>query len=468
MTTQSHILSTASSNDQWLSLGAALFLIGAALVGLRFATVDGPVLPPFLPAWGMAVLITDLMTAYLLFGQYRVLRQPALAALAGAYIFSSTIIGPLVVAFPGVWDQGPAGVGPQTTIWLWTLWHIGFPGLILLHVVLNHLCPRELTGRPGMAAGLGLLLLPLGLGIGCVALTYGRDLTPLVVKGDYSLMLAHWSGRLMIAVNVLALVGSAIGLRRHSPIQLGLCLAILASALEVIVTLAGGSRFSLGWYLAKADSLCVAAIVLAVFQRELVRLSRHLRQLNLKLTAMAAIDGLTGITNRRRFDEQLEVEWRRAKRDGTALSLILIDVDFFKKYNDLYGHVLGDETLRQVAATLAATARRPGDMAARYGGEEFVLLLPGTDQAGAMQLGARVNEAIRALAIPHGQGTASGIVTVSVGVAGWDGGMPAPADAEQLLRLADAALYEAKGSGRDCTIGPTEPGAGQQPALAMI
>ncbi|PZR87201.1 MAG: diguanylate cyclase [Stutzerimonas stutzeri] len=168
-----------------------------------------------------------------------------------------------------------------------------------------------------------------------------------------------------------------------------------------------------------------------------------------KLAALAASDGLTGLANRRSFDERLEHEWARAAREGTPLSLLLIDIDHFKKFNDRYGHPAGDTCLRTVAGILAAHARRPADLAARYGGEEFALLLPNTDHAGCEQVGTRLLEALRAAQIPHALNPPSEVVTASLGGANaW----PAPATSKtcaSLVEVADRALYFAKEAGRD-------------------
>jgi diguanylate cyclase (GGDEF)-like protein/PAS domain S-box-containing protein len=171
-----------------------------------------------------------------------------------------------------------------------------------------------------------------------------------------------------------------------------------------------------------------------------------------KLAALATSDGLTGLANRRAFDERLALEWARAAREGTALSLLMIDVDHFKKFNDRYGHPAGDGCLRAVAGVLTALARRPGDLAARYGGEEFALLLPNTDAEGCEQVGQRLCEALRELKIPHGLNPPSRRVTASLGGAtAWPNSATA-LNGASLVGAADRALYAAKDAGRDCLI----------------
>lgn len=166
-----------------------------------------------------------------------------------------------------------------------------------------------------------------------------------------------------------------------------------------------------------------------------------------KLASLAATDALTGLANRRAFDERLADEWARARRDGTQLSLLLIDVDHFKKFNDHYGHLAGDGCLRALGRILSAISRRPADLAARYGGEEFAVLLPNTGPDGCVEVGEGIRQALHDLAMHHAQNPPSRLVTVSVGAAT---SLPSQApDSSTLVAAADRALYAAKDSGRN-------------------
>ena len=195
----------------------------------------------------------------------------------------------------------------------------------------------------------------------------------------------------------------------------------------------------------------------------LARVKTHLRMKRMadELRRAASTDALTGVANRRLFDESLKREWLRGRRTGDALSLLLIDVDHFKLYNDRYGHPQGDDCLRQVAQALMSACHRPADLAARYGGEEFMLLLPQTPVQGAQWVAERVLAAVQALGIPHeglvDQGSAAisrPIVSVSVGVACHDDGSICRAASHAtckpgaLVLAADQALYAAKRAGR--------------------
>jgi diguanylate cyclase (GGDEF)-like protein/PAS domain S-box-containing protein len=176
----------------------------------------------------------------------------------------------------------------------------------------------------------------------------------------------------------------------------------------------------------------------------------QLAEANRRLEALAGQDALTGLANRRAFDDALSREYKRAKRDRGRLALIMIDVDFFKSFNDHYGHPAGDECLRRVSGAIGSAIRRPSDLAARYGGEEFAVLLPDTDEAGAAQIADRIRQNICRLELKH-HACANSIVTVSAGVAsvGRDDFEAAP---EALVQSADRALYRAKDSGRNNVI----------------
>jgi len=177
----------------------------------------------------------------------------------------------------------------------------------------------------------------------------------------------------------------------------------------------------------------------------------ELRALSQELEALASTDGLTGLANRRTLDDRLEKEIARCKRSRLPISLIMIDIDKFKAFNDLYGHPTGDECLRRVTTALRAGAKRPGDLVARYGGEEFAILLPETDEAGAFVLAEQLRLAVRSLNLEH-LGSEKRIVTVSLGVASLVHDGKADTASELIIR-ADEALYIAKGAGRDRVMG---------------
>ena len=182
----------------------------------------------------------------------------------------------------------------------------------------------------------------------------------------------------------------------------------------------------------------------------LARVKTHLTlyQQTKQLRELTNIDGLTLIANRRHFDNFLENEWRRCLRSQASLSLIMIDIDFFKLYNDHYGHLKGDEVLKSVAQVINHFSQRPGDLACRFGGEEFVMILSRTDYESAHTLANKVREKVESLAIPHEKSEVKNVITISLGVSSV---VPNRNDTSQhLTELADKKLYKAKADGRNC------------------
>lgn len=208
-------------------------------------------------------------------------------------------------------------------------------------------------------------------------------------------------------------------------------------------------------YLRKPVSEVVLAAKVRAMQRilamrnSLVALTTRLDDMNRELVRLSTVDSLTGIANRRRFDDVLYKEWRRAMRRQYPIALLMCDIDFFKQYNDAQGHQAGDECIRSVARAIEDTLKRPGDLVARYGGEEFSAILPDTNFDGAQLVAESVRNAVAELGIPHGRSSVASRVTLSVGAAIVVPSRGAPATGEQLVEAADKALYAAKSAGRN-------------------
>jgi two-component system chemotaxis family response regulator WspR len=184
--------------------------------------------------------------------------------------------------------------------------------------------------------------------------------------------------------------------------------------------------------------------------RRLREMQAQLEASNLELQRISCQDGLTGIYNRRHFDTYLENEWARAARDGASIALILCDIDYFKPYNDHYGHQAGDDCLQRVAQVFRDVLQRPADLVARYGGEEFVVVLPHTEVDGAMRIAEAMRARVEHLALPHQYSKSGSVVTVSLGIAAL---RPSPKNRLQdLIALADRALYQAKQQGRNRSV----------------
>ena len=221
-------------------------------------------------------------------------------------------------------------------------------------------------------------------------------------------------------------------------------LAAAAVDLPLILTFVFGAiaAIAIAWALWIRRTMAREAELLQLLRER----TEQLEDANERLKTLSFADALTGVANRRAFDQSLDSEWRRAVRSKQPLSLLMLDIDNFKSFNDTYGHQSGDQCLTAVANELGRVPQRAGDRVARYGGEEFAALLPSTDPPGAMALAERMRAAVEALNIPHTAGV-GGCVTISVGratVESTDG-----MSAETLVAAADAALYNAKRSGRN-------------------
>ncbi len=186
-------------------------------------------------------------------------------------------------------------------------------------------------------------------------------------------------------------------------------------------------------------------LAIAIQQAELYK---QLQAANFELGRLATLDGLTQVPNRRHFNQYLELQWREAHREQTSLSIILCDVDHFKKYNDTYGHLAGDDCLKAVANALTDMIKRPDDLAARYGGEEFAMILPRTDLTGAAHIAEAIRQQVYALQEPHRSSDTADVVTLSLGVASIVPTSPEQSF-QELINQADQALYKAKGTGRN-------------------
>lgn len=449
---------------------AAAIVVCSTLVFLNvvpFAKLPLTPVPAFIPIYQSALLINDLITVVFLLGQSQFSRGKALTVLAGGYLFTALMSTAHALTFPGLFS--PAGLldaGPQTTAWLYMFWHGGFP----LFVIAYAYCGYEQPRHAGVLTPLMAAIVFAGVGVCTLYATSGQRFLPAIMQAN------HYTPALILVVSsvwMLNLVAALVVSRRRPLAILDLWLIVTMCAWMFDIALSAmfnAGRFDLGFYAGRIYGLAAASLVLVMLLSgnsrlylQLIRLHRSEREKTVALQRMSTVDALTGIANRRAFDDALSEEWRRMLRRGTALSLLLIDIDFFKRFNDAYGHVVGDQCLRTVAQTVASRARRAGELAARYGGEEFAVLLPHTNLAEASKVAELICDAVRQREVPHEQSAAAPYVTISVGVASISAfpeaaaafsreGMAANAfssGATVLVETADHALYAAKTAGRN-------------------
>lgn len=452
----------ASRTQRVFALLVCCLMLGGAGVVYSRSDVSLPVLTAFLPIFSTTIVLTEGITSLLLAAYFRVSGLPSVAALSGAYAFTALTAALQLAVFPGVFTAtGLLGAGMQTAVWIWVIWHAGFPLLILLAAAQRRFEPGAAAARRSGAVTACAAVL-LGFGFSLLAIFRSSWMPLLVAHGSYARLSHGWIGIAVEAIAVLGLCAHAYSTRLRSPLDLWVGVALVAMLADVTLTLAGSSRFSLGWYAARCASLTSSIVVLAALIFETSGLYIRLARANRALAVEAALDALTGLFNRGWFDRHFEAEALAARRADSCLSVLMIDVDHFKDYNDTYGHVRGDECLRRVARALQSALRRQDDYVCRYGGEEFVVPLPNCSHTVALRIGESLRHAVRALAMPTASNPA-GFVTVSVGVATTSDVI----NTAELIKAADVSLYRAKLAGRNRVVGKPEPVDVPVPAFAQ-
>jgi diguanylate cyclase (GGDEF)-like protein len=420
----------------------ASVILATALTAMPFGRLALPVNPSFLPAFGAMTLVSELITGCLLLSQARLAKDRAPLRLAVAYLFSAAALIPHFLAFPGVVAPTQLIGATASAVWLWCAWHGGF-GVLVLAFALGR--PRRLRRWDIAVALTGVAMSVFALA--WVATTGLRWLPVILVDGNFDRITTLGIAPTILLVTCLAACVVVVKQGLRDPLSLWLSVSILAAILDVALTMTGGGRYTLGWYLSRTLSLITGLTVLIALLYELVIQAGRVAEVNAELETMLRTDVLTGLANRRAFETAVSAEWRRARREQTATSMLMIDIDLFKGFNDRYGHPAGDVCLCEVAAALSGQTRRPGHLAARIGGEEFVVLLPNTEEAGATQVAERMRASVAALNLTHA-GSALGHVTISIGVA-----TRRPIELEEetssLMDAADSALYQAKAAGRN-------------------
>ncbi len=444
---QATFLSTipAEPRERRFALAVVLVSLFAFLFAAPFARTPLPQAPAFIAVYQSALAICDLVTMMLLFGQFMMLRTRAILVLGSGYLFTALIAIVHALSFPGLFaTTGLLGGGGQSTAWLYMFWHGVFPLTVLYYVL--HKGDQNLIQRPvlaivaSVAAVLGVLL-----ALTLVA-TAGESVLPAVMAGN------HYTPAMVGVVTTvwtLSLVALLTLWRRkpHTLLDLWLMVVLCAWLFDIALSaVLNAGRYDLGFYVGRIYGLAAASFVLVLLLLESSALYGKLAVAHDRLRELASRDGLTGIFNRRHLDEYLGIELLRCKRDKQPITLMMIDVDHFKKFNDSYGHPSGDACLRAVATTIAGAIKRPGDLAARYGGEEFAVVLPDTDNPGAVGVAEHIRSQISDSAIPH-KDNAAGRVTVSIGLATLT--TNAMTSVQDLMESADRALYQAKASGRN-------------------
>lgn len=424
-----------------------------------------PEIEPFLSASIAWLIFGDLLTAYIVYSQYRASGFPSLLVLSCTYLYTGLMTTMHIATFPGLLkNMLQFGPESQTAGWLWVFWHGGFAIGILLYIFTKMRWSKPLETVEQIfnlgTAGIVITLLTV-FGMLELAMASGDLLPDIIHHGDYRKLNTSGIGPIIWILNLTALLAVGYRTKGQTVLNLWLTVAVLALLMDITLTLFAGTRFTLGWYLAKMNSAFAATVViisalsevnrlfirLSEQHRQLVESGKQLEQVNEKLTQLTNLDGLTEIPNRRRFDEILAWEMVCPEERLTSLSLLIIDVDCFKAYNDHYGHQGGDQVLKWIAQTIYNGVKGIHGFAARYGGEEFVVVLSDCDAEETRQVAEMIRKAVADLAIKHEVSMAGSHVTISIG--GYCLAPKDPLDQQDLIRRADHCLYKAKDAGRN-------------------
>ena len=440
-----------------VAISALIFLAAAPFAKMPLAQM-----PAFIPIYVSWLVIGDLITAALLFGQFNVLRSWPLLIVAGGYLFTACITAAYAIVFPGLFaPPGLFGSGGQTTSAMYMFWHAGFPLVLMVYSRFKVRGPRAdsyaspYLRQNGRGAVFSTIAVVLAIVLGYTAFaTAGSEYLPAFLDGNRTTDLGR---SVLYGVWLLSLLALVVLWRSkpHTVLDMWLLVVMCVWLFDIaLAALLNTGRYDLGWYFGRIYGLLAASCLLIVLlvedgkqYAELVKLSVALNTANNQLAHLSRHDGLTELANRRFFDEYLAAQIAVARRYQRTLALVMCDVDHFKAYNDHYGHPAGDACLQKVAIALQSCCHRPADKAARYGGEEFALVLPDTDLAGATRMAEVARDAVHRMHIPHVHSSAGPHVSISCGVAVFK--LEGDMSAQQLITAADQCLYQAKALGRN-------------------
>jgi diguanylate cyclase (GGDEF)-like protein len=426
---------------------AMLVLLTLAIAAPR-AQQTLPAITPFMPMCALTVFTTSGIAAFLLSARFTVTQQPMLGALGGAYAFTAITVALQLLMFPGVFTHtGLFGAGRYSAAWMWVFWHAGFPLLVILAALIRDRFPSRPIDLPhGDLWRWALIGVPVALAAALGVLVIHANLSePFQLAPEADVLSGRRTVLVICSLNVLAIAVVLFKGRLRTVLDLWVTVAVLASFVDASLNLLSMVPFTVGWYVARVFSMLAPGVLVCVLVWEVTVLYRQLSEAHASLLQSSTHDALTLVYNRSYFNDRFPREFDRSARNGQPLSLIMVDVDNFKHYNDAFGHLRGDACLSAIASALAGTARRPGDFVARYGGEEFALVLPDTGADDASDIAEQARLAVMHLGltapVPAGQ------ITVSAGCATSQRNMPATPSG--LVQAADAALYDAKRAGRN-------------------
>ena len=429
---------TASQRSTAVTICAMLGLI--TLLAALLGRVHGPEVRSLVLITGIVWSLADMLTAFLLLAQFRVKGSLLFGFLSAAYGLSAILTWPYLAVFPGLFPtDGATQSDQQISLVLWAIWHLTFPLMVVGGLVAERAASRMVSPRNiAIATGaIAVATVACAVGISVAVFAHRLAFPAIIVAGQFQPLMRL--GIIPLAA-LLTLTACFLLLRRRpfTALSMWLAVAMFSETIDLLLNSIGSARYSYAWDVGKLITVVTASIVLVMMLADVAALYA-------RLTRLVRTDALTALPNRRAFEEHLQLLFQNARRLQGSLALLVVDIDFFKQYNDTHGHLAGDECLRCVARELAACVRRPLDLVARFGGEEFVVALPDTSPAGVLEVAERIRAAIARLEIAHEPHP--GRVTVSIGAGFVPEGLEV--DATEIFETADRALYVAKEGGRN-------------------
>ncbi|HTY99873.1 MAG TPA: GGDEF domain-containing protein [Rhodocyclaceae bacterium] len=456
--------------------GALIALLGVAVVA--FGAIQLPAFPQFATFHAGVVFLMDAITAFLMLVQFRYRRQLCYLVLGGAFLFNAAVMVPFLLTFPGALQAaGPMFGGQQSSIWVWHVWHILFPAMVIASLLADgRFAERCLPGNCVLRSIAVATIVALAVAAATgMAVTAFQDSLPVMIDGARHPMTDTFylvGGLAAVAAAAAALLAWIRGWRSRTTLYLWLAVAMTAFVADAAASLAANGRYTVGWYLGRVESMIAGSVLLLVFLAELNRLYQQLavsmtdlsaandrlvatlaeketlvaelRRSEEQIRELAYYDPLTGLPNRRLLMDRLYLALAQARRHHYSMAIMFLDLDRFKQVNDSLGHAAGDELLRQVSSRLTA-CMRGGDTVARSGGDEFVVVLP---EIAHPEDAALVAEKIfAALKEPVAIANHSLRVTTSIGIAIYP--VDGDDDLQDLMRKADTAMYAVKEAGRN-------------------
>ena len=430
----------------------AVMLLTLTVARHAYGGLAGPHINAFLPITATIWTVAELLTAFLLLSQFQFSGKLGIAIIAAGYGVSGLLTIPYLLFFPGVISDAPPSAGLlQVSVWLWLTWHLLFPTAIAAAHLLDrsldtssvpqHRVGRVLRVTGGITVSTSVALFD--------AIYLMRDRLPVLVvaHGGFSPVFTQVVVPLLVATNAAALGILLVRARKPTMLQTWLGVALLTMLLDGLLNIWSPGRYSIAWYVGKVEALITATVVCFMLLKDVAGMYRRLYR-------FASRDELTGLRNRRSFNERAASAFGSRAEQTSGIALLIVDVDFFKQYNDRYGHAAGDTVIAAVASSLATSVVRAEDSVARYGGDEFVILLPGVLLAEGEAVAERVRRRVAELDIVH-EGAPKKALTVSIGI----GYCEHDDDVSEaaLFKAADDALYRAKKEGRNrgsCVVVP--------------